>query len=146
MTSCRHCQIDKDKFCYICGIYMAQERSYNILIITKLVEAYKKYFSLSLTADMSKSWAPKCSCGSCKAKLLAWPRGGKGQMPFSVPRGWRSPQNHVNDCYFCLIDIARYVSSKKKCKIIYPSINSSIAPVPFTNRKNALHVHYPRAA
>jgi len=67
---------------------MAQERRYNILTNTKLIEAYEKYFSLSPTADMSKSWAPNFSCGSCKANLLAWLRGGKRQMPFSVPRVW----------------------------------------------------------
>ena len=65
---------------------MAQERSYNILTNTKLIEAYEKYFSLSLTSDISKSWPPNFSSDSIKANLLAWMRGGKRQMPFSVPR------------------------------------------------------------
>ena len=39
-------------------------------------------------------------------------------------------QNHINDCYFCLVDISRFRKTKNRHDIAYPSIPSSIAPVP----------------
>ena len=40
------------------------------------------------------------------------------------------PTNHLNDCYFCMVDVSHYKKSKDKKSIVYPSIPSSIAPVP----------------
>ena len=51
-------------------------------------------------------------------------------MPFAIPRTWREPTNHLNDCYFCMVDVSHYRKSKDKRSIVYPSIPSSIAPVP----------------
>ena len=51
-------------------------------------------------------------------------------MPFAIPRIWREPTNHLNDCYFCMVDASHYRKSKDKRSIVYPSIPSSIAPVP----------------
>ena len=50
-------------------------------------------------------------------------------MPFAVPRIWREPTNHVNDCYFCMVDISVYKKPQDRKKLIYPDIPSSIAPV-----------------
>ena len=51
-------------------------------------------------------------------------------MPFAIPRIWREPTNHLNDCYFCMVDVSHYRKIKDKRSIVYPSIPSSIAPVP----------------
>ena len=55
--------------------------------------------------------------GSCKC------------MPFAIPRIWREPTNHHDDCYFCMVDISKYKKTKNSKKIVYPNIPSSIAPV-----------------
>ena len=50
-------------------------------------------------------------------------------MSFAIPRIWREPTNHHNDCYFCMVDISKYKKTKDRKKIVYPSIPSPIAPV-----------------
>ena len=52
-------------------------------------------------------------------------------MPFAVPMVWREPSNHSSDCYFCLtLPVASGMNRKKKQRIDYPNINSSIRPAP----------------
>ena len=62
--------------------------------------------------------------------LEGWLRGEIECMPFAIPRIWREPTNHLYDGYFCMVDVSRYRKSKDKRSIVYPSIPSSIAPVP----------------
>lgn len=50
-------------------------------------------------------------------------------MPFAVPRIWRETRNHVNDCYFCMVDIAKFRKTTHRNDIDYPNIPSSMAPV-----------------
>ena len=54
-------------------------------------------------------------------------------MPFAISRIWREPQNHIDDCYFCMVDISRFRKTKNRHDIAYPSIPSSIAPVPHSS-------------
>ena len=42
---------------------------------------------------------------------------------------WREPQNHVTNCYFCMVN-TKDVGKKNRHKISYPSIPSAIQPVP----------------
>ena len=51
-------------------------------------------------------------------------------MPFAVPRAWREPTNHNNNCYFCMTPPVGKGLSKKKQNIQYPDIPSAICPVP----------------
>ena len=51
-------------------------------------------------------------------------------MPFAIPRVWQEPTNHLNDCYFCMIDVSHYRKNKDTKYIVYPCIPSLIAPVP----------------
>ena len=55
-------------------------------------------------------------------------------MRFSIPRVWREPSNHVNDCYFCMVDITTYKKPADRSKLVYPDIPSSIAPVPHSDQ------------
>jgi hypothetical protein len=80
--------------------------------------------------DQDKSWAPHVSCGSCRSTLEGWYRGTKRKMPFAVPRIWREPQNHHDDCYFCMVDINKIKRGKGRQNITYPDIPSSTAPAP----------------
>ena len=49
-------------------------------------------------------------------------------MPFAVPMIWREPRNHVDDCYFCIVNISGF-SSKNKQSIQYPNLDSTRRPV-----------------
>ena len=51
-------------------------------------------------------------------------------MKFAIPRIWREPTNHTNDCYFCMVDPSKRRTEKNAPAIVYPSYPSSIAPVP----------------
>lgn len=50
-------------------------------------------------------------------------------MPFAVPTLWREPSNHVDDCYFCTINVSGY-SKKAKHKIKYRNLPSVSRPIP----------------
>ena len=95
----------------------------------KFVFAYESYFGMKI-GDQDKSWLPHVICGTCRSNLDGWLRGDRHSMPFAIPRIWREPQNHINDCYFCMVDISRLRKTKNRHDIAYPSIPSSIAPVP----------------
>ena len=55
-------------------------------------------------------------------------------MKFAIPRIWREPTNHTNDCYFCMVDPSKRRTGKNALAIVYPSIPSSIAPVPHSDQ------------
>ncbi|KAI6659861.1 hypothetical protein LOD99_14201 [Oopsacas minuta] len=65
----------------------------------KYWEAYRLYFGMSI-GDQEKAWAPHVIYGSCRSNLEAWLGGSARVMPFAIPRVWREPQNHHDDCYF----------------------------------------------
>ncbi|XP_076035733.1 uncharacterized protein LOC143021852 [Oratosquilla oratoria] len=80
--------------------------------------------------DQDKPWAPHVICGSCRSTLEGWLRGTGRAMPFAIPRIWREPKNHHDDCYFCMIDVTKYRKVKGRQALQYPDIPSSRAPVP----------------
>jgi hypothetical protein len=49
-------------------------------------------------------------------------------MPFDIPMVWREPQNHYDDCYFCLCNVSG--CNKKNVGIKYPHLLSAIRPMP----------------
>ena len=89
--------------------------------------------------DQDKSWAPHVICGSYRSNLEGWLRGSGRVMSFAVPRVWREPQNHHDDCYFCNANISKYRKIKGRRAMTYPSTLSSIAPVP---HRDAIPVPY----
>lgn len=122
----RQCKKKPDNFCYICGEFtlVAQRK-----LLTALVKkAYHLYFGCKL-GDQDKAWAPKICCNTCSRTLTGWMKGSHKSMKFAIPMIWREPQNHVNDCYFCMTDIKGF-SSKSKHKIQYHNIPSARRPVP----------------
>jgi hypothetical protein len=89
---------------------------------------FKKYFGLEIL-NQNKPWVPHVICGSCRATLEAWLRGEKRKMTCGIPRLWREPQNHVNDCFFCLLDLSHFKKTKNRFHIQYPDVPSFRAPV-----------------
>ena len=58
----------------------------------------------------------------------------KRAMKFAIPRIWREPTNHTNDCYFCMVDPSKRQTGKNAPAIVYPSIPFSIALVPHSDQ------------
>ena len=56
-------------------------------------------------------------------------RGSRKCMPFAIPRIWKEPTNHHDNCYFCMVDISKYKKTKDRKKIAYPTIPSCSALV-----------------
>ena len=52
----------------------------------------------------------------------------KSSMPFAVPMIWKEPSNHVDDCYFYIVNISGF-SGKNKRSIQYPNLDSARRPV-----------------
>ena len=55
-------------------------------------------------------------------------------MKFPISRIWCEPTNHTNDCHFCVVDPSKRRFGKNAIAIVYPSIPSSIAPVPHSDQ------------
>ena len=88
-----------------------------------LQTAYFHYFDCKID-DQGKSWAPHISCKPCYNGLTAWFNGKKAAFNFAVSMVWREPQNHADDCYFCLTNITGFNASSRK-KIKYPNLRSA---------------------
>ena len=122
----RRCRNDPDVFCYICGSFITTKQSMSITYFVR--KAYFGYFGMRL-GDQDKTWAPHTVCRSCVENLRQWTKGIRKSLSFGIPMVWREPQNHVNDCYFCMTNISGF-NAKTKSLITYPNLPSAIRPVP----------------
>ena len=77
--------------------------------------------------DQDKHWAPHIVCRPCVETLRAWTHG-KKKMRFGIPMVWHEPQNHLNDCYFCIVKLSGTNAKKKHC-ITYPNLPSAMQPI-----------------
>lgn len=50
-------------------------------------------------------------------------------MRFAIPMVWREPSDHMNDCYFCGINL-KGINRKNRQTLVYPNLASAIRPVP----------------
>ena len=46
---------------------------------------------------------------------------------------WREPKNHVDDCYFCLVNVKGF-NKKNKQHLQYPNIHFAIRPIPHSDK------------
>jgi hypothetical protein len=68
-------------------------------------------------------------CNTCVEGLRHWYQGTRLSMPFGIPMVWREPQNHYDDCYFCLCNVSG-CKKRNKVGIKHPNLSSAIRPVP----------------
>ena len=129
MATRRQCVNNPDTFCYICGYFTLSRQRRNITMFVR--RAYKAYFGLTL-GDQEKKWAPHIVCHNCEEMLRDWTKGKRKGLPFGIPMTWREQQNHVSDCYFCLVN-TKGIGKKSRSQIIYPNIPSAIRPIPHSN-------------
>ena len=45
---------------------------------------------------------------------------------------WREPKDHLNDCYFCMVNL-KEIGKKNRQRFSNPSIPSAIRPVPHSD-------------
>ena len=76
---------------------------------------------------MNEEWAPKSVCCTCFAGLSSWYKGKRKGLAFGEPMIWSKPQDHISDCYFCLVDTSGF-NRKNKTSISYPDCRSVIKP------------------
>ncbi|KRZ93790.1 hypothetical protein T08_7081 [Trichinella sp. T8] len=98
--------------------------------ITDFVKkAYFAYFGIKL-GDQDNSWATiHIVCHTCVEQLRKRSKKTLKSLPFGVPVVWQEPQNHVDDCYFCLSNVRGY-NAKNRKYISYPNLPSATRPVP----------------
>jgi hypothetical protein len=126
MAHRRGCKTHPDSFCYICGEYTFLDCRKPITPTIK--ERFYKYFKMKL-GDQDKPFAPHIVCLRCSSNLSMWRSGKLKKLPFSTPMSWREQKNHVDDCYFCVTNVAGF--NKKWVKNIeYPDLSSAIRPQP----------------
>ena len=122
----RSCVNSPNSCCYICGRYTLHKQRQQITAFVQ--KAYREYFDMKL-GDQDKSWAPHVVCKTCLEGMRSWSKGVKKSIGFGIPMIWRKPKNHVDDCYFCAVNIGGY-NSKNKKEIFYPNLPSALRPVP----------------
>ena len=131
MSSKRKCHLSPDSFCYICKLtkqvfllsaYItncSQDISWH-----KTCDCIQCFFGVTI-GNQDKTWFPHVCCESCWSMLEGWLRGKIKCMPLAILRIWREPTNHLNECYFCMVDVSQYRKSSDKKIIVYPCIQSS---------------------
>ena len=125
----RKCCNEPDIFCYICGCFSLPPQRRNINSFIKRV--YLAYFGVPL-GDQDKSWAPHQVCTTCVETLRSWSQGKNAKLKFGVPMVWREPKNHVDDCYFCFVNVKGF-NKKNKQHLQYPNIHSAMRPIPHSD-------------
>ncbi len=86
------------------------------------------YFRVEL-GDQDKYWAPHSVCQQFTEHLRQWTKGTRKSMSFAIPMVWREPKNHVDDCYFCAINL-KGINRKNRQTLVYRNLASAIRPVP----------------
>ena len=100
---------------------MKKEHRFNMRDFRK--RAYETYFGMKL-GDQDKQWAPHKVCKNCTDTLRLWTQVKVKAMRFGVPMVWRSPKNHHDDCYFCMVNMSGW-NCHKKNSWYYPDLESA---------------------
>ena len=79
--------------------------------------------------DQDKQWAPHQICISCSSGLQNWLNKQTSAMLFAVPIIWKEPKEHIQDCYFCLVNVKGF-NRKCRIKISYANLDLLRRPVP----------------
>ncbi len=86
------------------------------------------YFGVKL-GDQDKYWASHSVCKQCTEHLRQWTKGTRKSMRFAIPMVLREPKNHVDDCYFCALNL-KGINRKNRQTLAYHNLASAIRPVP----------------
>ena len=104
----------------------------DVISIVLSKKIYLAYFGV-LLGDQDKNWAPHQVCTTCVKTLRSWSQGKNAKLKFGVPMVWKEPKNHVDDCYFCLVNVKGF-NKKNKQHLQYPNIHSAMRPIPHSDK------------
>ena len=68
-------------------------------------------------------------CYHFALRVYKWSMGDKIYFTYLTPMLWRKSQNHIDDCYFCLVKVVD-INFKNYKSLKYPEILSVSKPVP----------------
>ncbi|GFV38225.1 uncharacterized protein TNCV_4792111 [Trichonephila clavipes] len=123
-SSRRCCVLNPNCFCSICGEYVFAK--YRKPISDFVKTAYHQYFKIKL-CNQDKTWVPHIVCQKCVVCLRLCSSGKRDAVMFETPMIWREPQNHHDDCYFCVVKI-NGINPGNRNKWPYPNLSSSQRP------------------
>lgn len=126
--ACKINCLNKNKFCYICGNFVASKNKRNISKNVK--DAYNLYFKREIESN-DFLWSPEVCCTSCYTNLLDWKKGGRRYLHFKEPAKWTFFIHSQNSCYFCINQSYGY-SSKTKKYIEYTETPTAKRPTKLT--------------
>ena len=100
------CKHPPDSFCYFCGYYIGPKQVKHLINNGNFLKHIPCIFGcLSVT---------KTSLGHYIISVVyveqiweAWLRGERNKMPFAIPRIWREPKNHFDECCFCMVNFPK---------------------------------------
>lgn len=122
MPSSRRCCVNNpNTFCYICGEYVVKK--FRKPITDSVKKTYVDYFKIEMKA-LNKPWVPNIVCKLCSEHLRQWENGKRNHLKYSVPMIWTEPKNHIDDCYFCVVEL----HGINKRKMTYPDLPSAKRP------------------
>ena len=85
-------------------LHWTKQVKHQIKISMKFAQAYELFFGVK-TGDQDNSWIPHIVCGTCWLNL-------EGGMEMTVLQIWKEPQNHVNDCFFWMVEFLSFEKKK----------------------------------
>ena len=104
----------------------------DVISIVLSKKIYLAYFGVPL-GHQDKSWVPHQVCTTCVETLRSWSQGKNAKLKVGVPMVWREPKNHVDDCYFCPINVKGF-NKKNKQHLQYPNMHSAMRPIPHSDK------------
>lgn len=115
------CLNSPDKFCYVCGRMFFKKQ---LKTITESVKVkYFETFGYPIR-NQDKQWAPHNICTCCHRTMY---NDYISPFRFVNPMRWMEPQNHIDDCYFCLTEAPGCVSLGYKHRATYPELATTHA-------------------
>lgn len=115
------CEINRKKFCYVCG-ELAIQKTRKSRFESTFKEAYETFFESKMDEDVK--WAPPYCCSGCYTGLTKWYLGKRDWKKFDFPTIWTIQMDHSN-CHFCLSQTnglqSATRSGKKRPKISSPT-------------------------
>lgn len=115
------CLNSPDKFCYVCGRMFFKKQ---LKTITESVKVkYFETFGYPIR-NQDKQWVPHNICTYCHRTMY---NDYISPFRFVNPMRWMEPQNHIDDCYFCLTEAPGCVSLGYKHRATYPELATTHA-------------------
>lgn len=118
----------RNKFCYVCGLFVDAQHRLKLETNTTVVSAYNAFFNR--TYSLSQWFEPEYVCTNCSIVLKRWKAGKAGapRMAFSTPMIWHPILYHrpVN-CYFCATNVEGHHYKTRK-NITYANVPSVTKP------------------